>query len=168
MDISGSNVAQEYLHNKVHQGQMLFVSHVFEGVLNNGSVYIRHKSGLTKEIHSVVTADTTGKWEFRSYAGTTYTADGTLLEILNRKSPNGYTPEVEFRHTPTVDAIGTVRLETQFGSGTNPAKATTGSFSERLESVFGPTVDVLLEYKNASGSTQDIAIVFNFYEELPE
>lgn len=156
----------DYLHRKIHQGEMLFVSHIFRNIANNGKVYVRHTSGSTKYLHSEVLVSTTGEWTLTSYAGSTYTGAGTTLNILNRKSDSTYTPTVVFRHTPTGITLGTPRLRLLFGSGSNPSQATTGLFSERLESVFAPNQDVLIELTNESGSTQDLGITFNFYEEL--
>lgn len=158
----------DYLHQKVHEGRMLFVSHIFRNVANGATVYIRHIAGPTKYLHSEVLATSAGQWLFQSYAGTTYTANGTLLNILNRKSDSTYSPEVLFYHTPTINVLGTVRLGFLFGSGTNPAQASTGLFSERLESNFAPLTDVLVGFTNESGSVKDISVTFNFYEEGEE
>ena len=154
-----------YLHNKIHKGEMLFVSHTFLAVPNNGIVYFRHLSGATKYLHSQLELATTGEWSFTSYAGTTYTADGTLLPPINRKSDSTYVPESLFYHTPTIDDLGTPRLVFHFGSGNNPAQATTGLFAERLESEFAPGVQVLIALQNLSGTAQNISGVFNYYEE---
>lgn len=157
----------DYLHRKIHDGEMLFVSHIFRNVANNGKVYVRHTSGATKYLHSEALINTTGEWTFTSYSGSTYTGVGTTLTILNRKSDSTYTPTVVFRHTPTINALGTPRLTLLFGSGSNPSQATTGTFNEQLESVFAPNQEVLIELTNESGQTQDLGITFNFYEEEP-
>jgi hypothetical protein len=51
-----------------------------------------------------------------------------------------------------------------FGSGTNPSQSSTGVFSERLESLFAPNTDVLIEYTNESGQAQDLSVYLNGYE----
>ena len=154
-----------YLHEKVHKGLMLFTSHTFMEVPDDGTVYLRHKCGETKYLHSQLDLSTTGEWSFTSYGGSTYTGDGTEITQINRKSDSDYVPETTFYHTPTIDTLGTQRLQFNFGSGNNPAQATTGEFSERLESVFAPDVDVLIALQNLSGATQNISGVFNHYEE---
>lgn len=155
----------DYFHQKIHEGKMLFASHVFEEVIADATVYLRHISGSSKYLHSVLEIASTGEWEFVSYAGTTYTANGTVIPQINRKSDSTYVPEATFYHTPTIDVLGTPRLSFLFGSGTNPAKATTSEFGERLESVFAPGVDVLIGLTNKSGATQNLSAVFNYYEE---
>jgi hypothetical protein len=152
------------LHNKIHLGTMLFTSKTFLSVADGATVYVRHVSGSTKYLHSEVAIETVGQWEFTSYVGTTYTLDGTGLELFNRRSDSTYTPEVVFYHTPTIDVLGTPRLNFTFGGGTNPAKAISGEFSERLESVFAPNADILVGLKNQSGSAQFVSFVYNFYE----
>lgn len=154
-----------YLHNKIHEGKMLFSSHVFETVLNDGIVYLRLKVGALKYLHVTLNVETTGLWKFESFQDTTYTDDGTELTQWNRKSDSEYEPDSMFWHTPTIDVLGTPRLNFVFGSGTNPAKATSGSFSERLESEFEPDLDILVRLTNLSGSTQMVSGVYDYYEE---
>jgi hypothetical protein len=161
----GNIITIEFLHNKVHEGRMLFISKVYLNVANGATVYIRHVSGPTKYLHSEVIIETVGQWEFTSYSGTTYTSDGTIIPIINRKSDSTYVPEVVFRHTPTPLVLGTVRLNFVFGGGTNPSKSISGSFAERLESVFAPNADVLVGVTNQSGSNQYVTFTYNFYEE---
>lgn len=156
-----------YLHQKTHKGDMFFVSHLFNDVSNGATVYIRHVSGPNKELHSELTANTTGQWLFQSYASTTFSADGTELDKINRRSDSSKTLETTFYHTPTIDVLGTPRLSFLFGGGTNPSRAATGSFNERLESIFGPDVDVLVAFTNQSGTTQDISVLLDVYEETP-
>lgn len=155
----------DYLHTKVHEGKMLYVSKVYLNVANNATVYVRHISGATKYLHSEVTIDTVGQWEFNSYSGTTYSSPGTIIPIVNRKSDSTYTPSVVFRHTPTVNVLGTQRLNFVFGGGTTPARSISGNFSERLESIFAPNADVLVGLTNQSGSAQYVTFSYNFYEE---
>lgn len=161
----GNLILIDYLHNKIHEGKMLFISKVYLNVVNGATVYIRHVSGPTKYLHSEVIVETVGQWEFTSYSGTTYSAAGTIIPIINRKSDSTYTPEVVFRHTPTVNVLGTPRLNFIFGGGTNPSKSISGSFAERLESVFAPNTDVLVGVTNQSGSAQYVTFSYNFYEE---
>ena len=155
----------EYIHSKVHEGEMLYTTKVFLAVPNNGFVYIRHISGSTKYLHSEVKIDTIGQWEFTSFSGTTYSADGTIMPILNRKSNSIYVPEVVFRYTPTINVLGARRLNLVFGGGTNPSRTISGTFSERIESVFAPNTDVLVRLQNQSGGTQYATFIYNFYEE---
>jgi len=165
VDEHGNMITIDYMHDKVHKGEILFASHTFLNVPNDGVVYLRHLSGDTKYLHSQLELSTTGEWSFTSYAGATYSANGTLITQINRKSDSEYIPEVLFYHTPTIIDPGTARLVFNFGSGNNPSQATTGQFSERLESVFAPDIEVLVALKNLSGAVQNISAIFNYYEE---
>ncbi|HSN66754.1 MAG TPA: hypothetical protein VLS94_08940 [Fusibacter sp.] len=156
----------DVLHQKVHEGKMLFTSHVFLAVANGVTVYVRHTCGSTKYLHSQVDVRTVGQWTFTSYAGTTYSVAGTIIPILNRKSDSAYVPETVFRHTPTINVLGTPRLSFTFGTGTNPAQVNTGTFNDRLESLFAPNTDVLIGLKNESGAPQYLSIQFDFYEDI--
>lgn len=163
-DRNGTQITIDYLHNKVHQGEMMIVSYIARNVASNATFYIHHKSGTTKYLHSEVTANTTGKWLFTSYNGATYTANGTVIPIIKRKSDSMVTPTAQFWHTPTITSNGTVRLQQLFGSGDTPSRVTSGEASERLESIFAPNLDILIGFTNETNASQDISIVFNFYE----
>ena len=156
----------DYLHDKIHEGKMLFVSKVIS-VLNLGEVYIHHVSGANKYIHSSVDIGSVGAWRFTSYSGTTYLDNGTELPQINRKNDSTYAPEAKFYENLVgdINVLGTQRLDFVFGSGANPAKVTSGSLTERLESVFSPNSDVLIKLVNNSGSTQLLTVTFNYYEE---
>jgi len=156
----------DYLHNKVHEGKMLFVTKVVT-VANGANYYIRHISGANKYMHSQIEVDSIGAWRFTDYLDTTYTADGVEIEQVNRKTDSTYVPEVKFYEqvVGNIDVLGTQRLDFAFGSGTNPAKATSGSGGDRIESVFAPNTDLLVKLTNNSGSEQLLTIKFNYYEE---
>jgi len=159
-----AGVITDSVHQLVDEGKVFFVSHTFTEVTNEATVYLRHVSGDFEHLHSLLDIDTTGEWQFISYSGTTYTAPGTPLTAINRRSDSTNTLSANFYHTPTIDELGTPRLQFRFGSGTNPAKAQTGQFGEKFESIFAPGTDVLIALTNDSGSTQYISSVFNVYE----
>lgn len=151
-------------HSLVERGRMFFISHTFASVLNGASVYVRHVTGATEHLHSVVSFESVGQWEFTSFKDTTYTADGTLLTPINRRTDSDVVLGSTFYHTPTIDVLGTPRLQYTFGSGTNPAKSSSSQESDTLESVFEPNADVLVRLTNNSGATQYLSIIYNVYE----
>ena len=156
----------DYIHDKVHKGKMLFVGQVYT-VPNLGEIYIHSISGNTKYLHAFVGASSVGEWRFTSYGGTTYTDPGTELIQINRKSDSSYVPEVKFYQNLVgdIDVLGIARLDFVFGSGTNPARAGSGSVNEEIESVFAPDADVLIKLVNNSGAEQLLTILYNYYEE---
>jgi len=158
--------SMDLVTNKINEGEVLFVSKVIS-VLDGASVYIHHTSGPTKYLHTIIGASSVGAWRFTSYAGTTYTDPGTELTQLNRLSDSAYVPEVKFYENVVgdINVLGTERLDFTFGSGTNPAKASSGVATEEFKSVFEPDLDILVKFTNNSGSTQLLSVVFNYYEE---
>ncbi len=152
-------------HERVHHGEMFMVSHTVDSVAKDESVYIRHISGR-EHLHSLLTVETVGQWRFTSYAGTTYTGQGTVLTPINRRSDSSHNMGAIFYHTPVIDVLGTPRLDFIFGTGTNPSRVNTGQFSEDLESIFAPDSDVLVKLTNESGSNQYLSSLFNCYERL--
>ncbi len=152
------------IHDKVDNGHVFFVSHTFESVGNNDSVYIRHVTG-SEHLHSTLSLNTVGQWKFESLQGSTYSADGTVLAAINRKTDSTETFKSTFYHTPTVTAEGTPRLVYTFGAGTNPSRTDTSQLNDDLESIFEPSADVLIKLTNQSGGTQYLSAIFNVYEE---
>ncbi|MHA1302989.1 MAG: hypothetical protein ACTSPI_04730 [Candidatus Heimdallarchaeaceae archaeon] len=155
----------DYLNEKIHRGEMLFVSKVLT-VANNGVVYIHHIAGSTKYLHSKIEAKSVGAWRFTSYIGTTYSDPGDELTQVNRKNDSSYVPQVVFYENEVgdINVLGTERLDFIFGSGTNPAKASSGTGTEKLESAFAPDVDILVKLVNNSGSEQLLSIIYDYYE----
>lgn len=161
---TGSVTIENIQNNKSGEGLAFMVSHVFLAVPDAGKVYIRHVSG-TKYLHSILQINSGGKNRFTSYSGTTYSAQGTVLSKINRKSDSTAQLTATFYHTPTINVLGTARLDFIFGSGTNPATARSSGATDDIESVFAPGADVLIEITNLSGSPQDISVIFNVHEE---
>ena len=138
---------------------------MFEDVPSGGTVYVRHYGATTKYLNSILTITTAGDWTFTSYAGTTYTTNGTVLTPIKRKSDSTEVLETIFTHTPTINVLGTPRLIERFGYGTNPISTSTTGFSEPIESVFAPGTDVLIGLKNNNNSgTFYISFRFDVYE----
>lgn len=160
----GYEVGIDFLHSKVHEGKLFFLSKIFRAVANNATVYVRHKSGANVFLHSEISANSTGQWKMTSYSGTTYSANGISIPIINRRSDSTYIPETQFWDTPTITLLGTPRLNVLFGSGNSPSRVSSGEMVERLETVFAPNADVLIGYTNESGQAQDLTVVLNCYE----
>jgi len=152
------------IHDKVHGGRMFFVNKVFRAVPNNTSVYIRHITGVGKELHSEFISDSIGKWSLNTYLNSIYSNNGVEVIPINRRSNSTYLVTSKFYHTPIITTLGDKRFEYLFGAGDRPNRVTSGNFTQRIESVFGEGVEVLIEFKNESGNPQDIAIIINAYE----
>ena len=154
------------IHANVHKGIMLTVGKTYE-VADSASIYIHHTSGAARWLHSQVAAETLGEWLFESFEGTTYSNNGVELPIFNRKSPSPYVPEVKFYDVliAQIDVLGADRFSRSFGFGDIPSRLTTGSINQRIESDFGPDVDILTKWTNNSGATRKITIGFDCYED---
>lgn len=159
------NVVISPIDYRANKGEAFIVSKTFNSVDDGDTVYVRHISGSNKTLKSVVSIETVGQWNFTSYTGTTYSSNGTLLTPINRQAGATYSPEVLFYSDSIVNTIGATRLSFTFGTGTTPARTTSGSFSDGTASIFPSTTDVLVGLTNNSGSSQYITIRYDFYEE---
>lgn len=161
----GALIMIDYVHEKIHEGVFFDAQHVFATVANNGKVYLRFKT-TTKEAHLTIALSVDGNTLFKSYIGTTYTADGTEITAFNRLIDSGSeeTPTVEVYHTPTIDTLGTSRFNQFIPGGSGPlSTGITGS--DRIETIISAGKDILIELTNVSGVSQDyIGIVAEWYE----
>ena len=153
------------IHDKVDRGEVFFISKTFLEVPNNGSIYLRHVTGDTQHLHSILNIETSSQWLFTSFIGTTYTDNGTILNPINRRSDSTRSLKSVFYHTPTIDVLGSERLDFMFGVGANPSNVSTSQLSDNLESIFAPNSDVLIRLTNLSGSIKYISTIFNVYED---
>lgn len=157
-------VSENTANAKAGEGEAFMISHIFAAVPSGGKVYVRHVSG-TEYLHSIVDINAVGTWKFTSYTGTTYTLNGTEIESINRKTDATKVLGATFYHTPTIDVLGTPRLQFQFGGGTTPGTARSSGFGEDIESIFGPGADVLIELENLTNAEQYCSFFFNVHEE---
>lgn len=159
-------IFRDDISEKTHKGEMFFVSKIWEDVPSGGTVYFRHKGTGKKFLHSIIDVNSTGEWELASYEDSTYTADGTELTPINRLSTSDKTITTKFYADPTIDNIGAKRLDILFGSGTNRARVSTGSYSDTIRSIFGKDADVLVALTNRTNRSQNLTLQLNAFEEV--
>lgn len=123
----------------------------------------------SKTLHFIVEFTNGGDGTFKTYAGTTYSAPGTLADginmtVFNRRPQNAIPLETVFRYAPTVNVLGTARglRAIPGGSGGN---STGSSQASGLESNIPPNTDFLIILTNKSGQTKISDIVIDCYEE---
>ena len=111
-----------------------------------------------------------GKVYFRTYSEFVLTNDGTgasqlltsKLTQFNRYAGSDYEYKTMAFYNPTFTG-GKLRGNRMlpFGSG---SKATGGSSGTRIESVFQPNQNYIIELQNVSGQARDLEIVLDWYE----
>ena len=156
----------DLVHQKIHEGRFYTVNYTELAVPNNGFIRLRITTGA-KAIHITFEIDAEGKAYWKTYAGSTYTADGTLpdgskLTFFNRFiSIDGTTTVV--RYNPTVNVLGTLRGNRVVWGGLGP-QSTGGISGSRTETILRPNSDVLLVMQNVSGQAKDMSVVAEWYE----
>jgi len=149
-------------HQKVHEGASFVINKLFTDVVNGDSVYVRFKA-IDQSMNIVFKVEVEGKAFFKTYEGTTYTDDGTVVTPFNRIVGDGKVVDAEIYHTPTINVLGTQRGNRLIPAGKS-GTATGGQSASRLESVILPGQELLLEVENASGQVRDIDIVADWYQ----
>ena len=150
-------------HNKVHGGQVFTISKTFRAVAENGFGRI-HILTWAKEVHFTFSFTAEAKAYLNTYAGTTYTNNGTAQPIFNRKPGSGLLPGFQAWHTPTVNVLGTLRGDDFVGSGGNIRTQAGGSGAEGIESIIPPNTDFMFSLQNVESSAKDLGFIINCYE----
>lgn len=153
----------EWEHHMVHTGDTYTVSYRSPAVINNGFLDIR-VTGVKKDAHVKITYSCEGKGLFTSYSGTTYTVAGTGITPFNRNLCSTKTATTLIRHTPTIDVLGTKRVDEFVGSAGAAVTRAGGVGGSNIETIVNPGYDLLLRLQNISGSASDLSMTISFYE----
>jgi len=113
--------------------------------------------------------DVEAKVYINTYAGTTFSAQGTApdgvnLTVFNRRSNSAIPFLSTITYNPVVNVLGLLRGNRIIPGGTG-GNSIGLSGGERVESVIPPNSDFLLVIQNKGGQTKDIGIVAEGYEE---
>lgn len=164
----GEIVQISELHEYVHEGKIWTLNFRDTGIANNGISYVRIKTGA-KELHLFADFGNGGDGLFKTYSGTTYSANGTLADgvkmtVFNRNSLMAVPLLATAYYNPTINVLGTVRGIRQLygGSGGNSNGSTS---TNGLESVIPANSEFLMSVQNLAGTAQPCSIVVEMYEE---
>ncbi len=153
-------------HHKIHEGVTFTADYLKEAVANDGFERV-HIKAVDKHIHLVIKSDVGGKFTFKTYSDTTYTALGTLSNGVNLTKYNrkigGDNSNALVYFAPTVNALGTLRVNTLLPGGTGP-QTTGASDGSRVETIIPAGHDLLLVYQNKSGQAKDMSVTLEWYE----
>jgi len=163
----GSQVTITHAHKEVHGGGHFVTGYLFEGVENDENADIRVLNGTTKEIHLIVTAIVEAKTYGYLFEDTTYTVDGTALDIHNNNRRSANTSTAAAYHTPTVNVLGTEIYPQYLIPAGQKSAAIGGNASNGQEIILAPNKDYLIRNtsKAGAGTNKDILIILEWYEE---
>lgn len=149
------------VHQAIHLRGMYTISRTALNVANLGfhDIHVRPPAGYEAHLRFVIVTE--GKAYFKTYQGTTYTADGTAITPFNRAT-NGDATTLLAWHTPTINVLGTLRGDDMIPGGTG-GNATGGNISGELESIIAPNTDILFRVQNVKGTAGDLNIILNYY-----
>lgn len=159
-----------HFHEEIHDGNHYNVSHLFTAVADDGFALLRITTGSTMELHFTFEVDSESKILIDVLEGTTYSGDGTAVTAFNNRRSSANTTDATIRHTPTIDAAGTIIDQHMAGAagGTPAATAIGGVGGNQNEWVFKIDAEYLIRVQNKDGTnTKDIVINAFYYEEAP-
>ena len=150
-------------HHHIHLGEEFQVDHLFTSVAADDFARLRVRNDDGKQFHIMFFADTEAKAYYRSYIGTTYSADGTQKTPWNRTTYSTQESVAKVWINPTINALGSPRIVGMTGSGIGSGQIG-GTGSGRVESILCTGCDFLIEVQNKSTTAKDIVISARWYE----
>ena len=166
IDCLGGFIVTSRNHREVHEGEFYTFGFTFLSVADDGFAYLRFLSGA-KNLHLGLEVTAEGKSLAFLYRGTTFTAPGDAVAIINNNCASSNTALVTAFSEPTHDVLGTLLTPANGillpgGLGPQSVGAEVKSDEER---VTGIDTEYLVAVKNVSGLSKDITIIVAGYEE---
>lgn len=156
----------ERSHLQVHEG-ILYTASILADIAGTSSAdhLIQVPSGTT--LHMSVAAKGAGTLDFLGYAGTTFSAAGTDMTLINNNF-NFDTSAVtsSFTSGPTITSPGTLGYSDLMpgGTGMNAAGGSVGAPKGGAEFVLNGGANFLIRLTNNAGSTTRYSLIIVFYE----
>lgn len=164
--MANPQITIDIAEQKGNEDKNYTINYLEKSVANNGFIRLRIITPANVEAHVVFQLGSEGKAYFKTYANTTYTADGTLPDgvKLTQFSRSGDGPSVIVaRYNPTINVIGSVRGNQVIFGGSGPIS--TGSVrASGISSIIKPNRDLLIELQNVSGVVKDMEVIADYYE----
>jgi hypothetical protein len=150
----------DYMNNN---GNVFTISKTAVGVVNNGYLDIRVKSG-SKPSYLEILYSSEGKSYFKTYLNTTYSANGTLLTPFPRNSGSTKTLQSLIYQAPTINVLGQIRGDDFIGKSSGNPQTRAGGGGTVSGTIIAPTHDLLIRLQNVSGAISDLNLIINILE----
>lgn len=147
-------------HYQVHAGRHFFVSNGQDVASGNTLQHLIKVPNRDMEYHFTYAIDAEGEMEIGLYEGTTVSANGTALTIVNRNRMSEKNPTMLLYTGPTVSDAGTLLDYNIVGSGKSFGGRTRGE----QELVLKPGTDYLFNIENAGVGALWVDWNYDWYE----
>ena len=153
-------------HEEIHEGSFFTATHLFTDVADNAFADLRITTGATNELHIGWSIVAEGKAYMVMQQGTTFTDAGTGVTAFNNKTASVTATDATFRHTPTINMDGPLKIDSILINGGTGPKTTGGDAKQGVEWIFETSEEFLLRVQNVAGAAKDISIQLEWYEEV--
>lgn len=166
-EITSALTVIDTVHHEVHEGetfQACYKTPDASPLADNASIDLLFIVGA-RFPHFTFTAAAGADAEVRLYEGTTVSANGTGISVMNMKRiPPIMIAGVAAFHTPTITTLGTMLIEALLPGGTGGNSAG-GIARAGTEWDLNTNTNYLLRLINRGGNNQPASIVAQWYEE---
>lgn len=165
IDQYGAQAAIDFEHSKIHDGDHYFYAD-YHTLTGNGTIdFVIAVDGCCNHFTYSVNSDQAG-FSFTSYEGVTANTNGTTVAIHNNNRESAHTTCTVCQINPTgISTTGATLLRRGYaGTAANPSQRSGGSVSRDQEAILRPDTKYLIRITNLSSATNDVQVIFNYYE----
>ena len=162
--VNDAAVTVDMIHHQIHLGNLFEASGYAASIADAGNLDILVRPGAARpHVRGQVNAG--GSTRVRIYEGSTVSADGASVTIVNRNRNSLNTPVTTMFTGPTVTGIGTLLVDELLAGGSAGGNRTIGSsLSSFEEYILKPDINYILRLTNVSGVAVAASFTLAFYE----
>jgi hypothetical protein len=153
----------DYIHHLIHEGFMFSLSHMEEGIADNGSIdmlFVVGPDHILQWTHECLASKT---FRIEIYEGPTVSDLGTALKVVNMNRASPRNLDTVAYTDPTVTDNGLKLFEQVLpGGGNQPSSG--GQSRPNLEWLFAKSTMIYMKMINISGAAGDASCIVNMYE----
>ena len=160
-----AEVAIEYSHHKIHEGQFFSAGEIAQSIASAGTLTYGIQTGSkTVHITPAYISTSADKMTFQVYEDSTYTG-GTAVTAINRNRNFTNAPTMTGVKAPTVTVNGTLISQDYLAGATGVGQTRAGQIANTdNEIIFKPNTKYVIIYTNGSSSANLLTWSFSWYE----
>lgn len=161
-DTSDALITSSIPRNQLHDGHTFSATHVDDSVNNDNNIDILIQTGNLVN-HTLIGIAVGGDAEIECYEGTTFSDEGTTIDIINMNRTSSITSLNTITHAPAIDDIGSQMFHRALPGGSGGLSP---GILERpdTEWMLKTNTVYLFRMTNKAGNKQTIGVAVQWHE----
>jgi hypothetical protein len=159
-------VTIDFPHERMHDGDAFICSYKSPNgadIADDSAILLALITGNI-HAHTIFSIASGGDAELFFHEDATFSNNGTVLPLINKRRDSANNPLAHAYITPTVSANGLQIFNTLNHGGTGPAQSSGSSTDHTSEWILKKNTNYLFRFFNRAGSAQPMCISVEFYE----